>query len=146
MGDYVGNPSVATANFEIPVGEPQVYGVFAGDGASVAVKRVVDDCVNAAGQIFAIAAHDGIVDRFGVDGNFGCMVGVFGRVDELEMFGACGFPFDVALIPVETDGEGISAKQNYAKKDNQKHTCNLGILSCSTQFLVTKNRAIARTV
>ena len=65
MGDHIRNPAVAAADFEVPVGEPEVYGVFARDGAAVAVKCVVQDRADAWERL-VVAACDGIVNGFGV--------------------------------------------------------------------------------
>lgn len=65
MRHHVRNPAVAAADFEVPVGEPEVYGVFARDGAAVAVKCVVQDRADAWERL-VVAACDGIVNGFGV--------------------------------------------------------------------------------
>ena len=49
VGDYVGKPTMATADFKVPVGEPEVDRVFAWNGVAVTVKGVVERCADAAG-------------------------------------------------------------------------------------------------
>ena len=71
MRNHVRKPAVAAADFKIPVGEPKVDCVFAGNGASVAVKGVVQDGTDAAGERFVVTACDGIIDGFGVSGYLG---------------------------------------------------------------------------
>ena len=100
--DDVGKPAVAAADLEVPVGEPQVHRVFARDGATVAVERIVEHRVYAARQVLLVAAHDGIVDCFGIRREHGCMLRIFLRVNELEMLRVGGFPLDIALVAVKT--------------------------------------------
>ena len=110
------NPSVAAAYFEVPVGKPKVQGVFARNGATVTVKGVVQDGVHATGKSFVVAARDGIIDGFCVSGNLGGVRRIFNRINKLEMFRACGFPLDIALVSVKT-GCGCESCQK------QRGTC-----------------------
>ena len=101
--DNVGNPAVAAADLEIPVGEPKVDAVFAGDCAAVAVEGVVQSDAYSARQIDTVTADDRVVDGFGVCRNGGRVFTVFCRIDVLEVFRAGRFPLDVTLVPVKTD-------------------------------------------
>ena len=93
---------MAAAYFKIPVGEPEVHGVFAWDGASVTVKGIVQNGADATGKRLVVAAGDGIIDCFGVSGYFSGVRGIFHRINELEMLRADGFPFEIALVAVKT--------------------------------------------
>ena len=104
---------MAATDFEVPVGKPEIDGIFAGNGVAVAVKGIVECRVYAAGQIVMVAAHHGIVNGFGVGGNFRCVGRIFCRVNKIEMIGACGFPVNVAIVAVKTVGKGYAN----AKKD-----------------------------
>ena len=70
MSDNIRDPAVAAADFKIPVGEPKIHCIFARDGASVAVKSVVQDGAHATGKRLVVTASDRIVNGFGVGGNF----------------------------------------------------------------------------
>ena len=146
--DHVGEPAVAAADLEIPVGEPEVHRVLARDGATVAVERVVENRVYAPGQVLLVAAHHGIVDRFRIRRKARGVLGVFLRVDELEMLRAGGFPLDVALVAVKTGCTRSPCKQHYACKggrdlrgksfrDNEHCPINLGKLGRKTHVLST---------
>ena len=102
VSHHVRNPAVAAADLKIPVGEPEVQCVFARDGAAVAVKSIVQDRTDAR-EWFVVAARNGIVDGFGIGRNLSGVRRIFDRVDELEMFRTCGFPFYIALVTVKTD-------------------------------------------
>ena len=101
-------PTVAAADFEVPVGQPKVDGVFAWDGVTVTVKGIVESRAHAARQVAMITGDDRIVDRLGVGGNFCCMRTVFGRVNKVEVVCACGLPANVAIVAIKTIGKGCS--------------------------------------
>ena len=65
MGDHIRNPAVAAADFEVPVGEPEVQCIFARDGAAVAIKSVVQNSADAWERL-VVAASDGVVNGFGI--------------------------------------------------------------------------------
>ena len=101
VGNHVGDPAVATADLEIPVGEPQVDGILSRNGGAVAVQSVVQHSANA-GEGLVVTGDNGVIDRLGIGRYRRGVVRVFGGIDELEMFRACGFPVDVALVAVKT--------------------------------------------
>ena len=154
--DDVGEPAVAAADLEIPVGEPQVHCVFARDGATVTIESVVEHCVHAARQVLLVAAHHRIVDCFCICGKRGGVLGVFLRVDELEVLRVCGLPLDVALVAVETGRKGGTRKQQCACKCSRNLSAdlfrveehcliNLGNSCLKTHKKSKKRRAVART-
>ena len=91
--NHVRNPTMAAADFKIPVGKPEVHCVFARDGASVAIERIVQDGADSPGERLVVTACNGIVDGFGVGGYLGRVRGIFHRINELEMLRTYGFPF-----------------------------------------------------
>ena len=133
MRHHVRNPAMAAADFEVPVGEPEVYGVFARDGAAVAVKCVVQDRADA-WEWLVVAACDGIVNGFGVSRNFSGVCRVFNGVNELKMFRACGFPLDIALVAIKAGGACCSRQQCGTDCKNaldlKLHDCNLEFCTC----------------
>ena len=108
---HIRKPTVAAADFKVPVGEPEVDGVFARNSVAVTVERVIESRVHSTGQVVVVAVDNGIIDCFGVGGNLGCVGTIFGGVNKVEMVGACGFPVNVTIITIKTVGESYASKQ-----------------------------------
>ena len=121
---------MTATDFKIPVGEPEVQCIFARDGAAVAIKGIVQNRIDAWERL-VVAACDGIVNGFGVSGNFSGVCRIFDWVDELEMFRACGFPLDIALVAVKAGGVCCDHKQCGT---DCKNALNLKLHNCNLEF------------
>ena len=60
-----------------------------------------------------VTVDNGIIDGFGVCGDFGGVARIFNRIDKVEMVCGGRFPMDIAIVAVKTVGESYANAKKY---------------------------------